>query len=59
MDSAAADYTQRAERLRDAIGRHCWDKRDRFFYSVDFISKLRTAFPWLHQGLGCFCHRPL
>lgn len=54
MDEAAADYTQRAERLRDAIGRHCWDKRDRFFYSVDFLSKLRPPFPWLHQGLGCF-----
>ena len=50
----AADYTQRAARLQAAVQQYCWDQRDRFFYSVDFLSKLRPAFPWLHQGLGCF-----
>lgn len=51
---AAAEYTARAARLQGAVQQHCWDRRDGFFYSVDFLSELRPAFPWLHQGLGCF-----
>jgi len=54
IDSVAADYTQRAAALQTAVQQFCWDRRDRFFYSVDFLSQLRPAFPWLHQGLGCF-----
>lgn len=44
-------YTKAADNLAEAIRRHCWDPRDRFYYSVDFLSKLRPAFPWLHQGM--------
>ena len=31
----------------------CWDKRDRFFYSVDVDIKTRK-YDWFHQGLGVF-----
>ena len=36
-----------------AIQQECWDKRDRFFYSVDVDIKTRK-YDWFHQGLGVF-----
>ncbi len=46
-------YKIKAEKLETAIQRECWDKRDKFFYSVDVDIKTR-AFDWFHQGKGVF-----
>lgn len=46
-------YLRKAEALTEAIQKECWDKRDKFFYSVDVDIKLRK-FEWFHQGLGVF-----
>lgn len=48
-----ADYLTKAEQLVEAIQKECWDKRDKFFYSVDVDIKTRK-FDWFHQGLGVF-----
>lgn len=48
-----ADYLSKAAALTEAIQRECWDKRDKFFYSVDVDIKTRK-FDWFHQGLGVF-----
>jgi putative isomerase len=48
-----ADYLAKAERLVDSIQAECWDKRDKFFYSVDVDIKTRQ-FDWFHEGLGVF-----
>ena len=50
---AAARYAAKAEALADAIQKHCWDARDRFFYSQDVDIKTR-AYDWFHKGLGVF-----
>lgn len=39
--------------LEAAIRKECWDRRDRFFYSVDVDVKTR-AYDWFHEGLGVF-----
>ena len=53
-DQARADYySQRAKALEGCIQNECWDKRDRFFYSVDVDIKTRS-YDWFHQGLGVF-----
>lgn len=44
---------EKKDRLIEAIQTECYDKRDRFFYSVDVDIKTRT-FDWFHQGLGVF-----
>lgn len=49
----AADYLIKAEQLTEAIQKECWDKRDKFFYSVDVDIKTRK-FDWFHEGLGVF-----
>lgn len=49
----AAAYLAKRDRLIDAIQAECWDRRDRFFYSVDVDIKTRP-FDWFHQGLGVF-----
>lgn len=46
-------YLAKREKLIDAIQRECWDRRDKFFYSVDVDVKTRK-FDWFHQGLGVF-----
>lgn len=46
-------YQKEAEKLEHAIQEEMYDKRDRFFYSVDVDIKTRT-FDWFHQGLGVF-----
>lgn len=48
-----ADYLAKADHLIEAIQKECWDKRDKFFYSVDVDIKTRE-FDWFHQGLGVF-----
>ena len=48
-----AKYTAKAEALAEAIQTHCWDARDRFFYSQDVDIKTR-AYDWFHKGLGVF-----
>lgn len=42
-----------AEKLEKAIQEEMYDKRDKFFYSVDVDIKTRE-FDWFHQGLGVF-----
>ena len=49
----AANYTAKAQALAAAIQKHCWDTRDRFFYSQDVDVKTR-AYDWFHKGLGVF-----
>ncbi len=46
-------FLEEANRLEKAIQEEMYDKRDRFFYSVDVDIKTRT-FDWFHQGLGVF-----
>lgn len=46
-------YEEKARRLAQAIQDECWDKRDKFFYSVDVDIKAR-AYDWFHVGLGVF-----
>lgn len=47
------EYLVRREALIAAIQAECWDRRDRFFYSVDVDIKTRK-FDWFHVGLGVF-----
>lgn len=49
----ASYYREKREKLISAIQAECWDRRDRFFYSVDVDVKTRR-FDWFHQGLGVF-----
>ncbi len=46
-------YEEKAYKLAQAIQNECWDKRDKFFYSVDVDIKTR-AYDWFHKGLGVF-----
>ncbi len=46
-------YEAKACKLAEAIQAECWDKRDKFFYSVDVDIKTR-AYDWFHKGLGVF-----
>ena len=48
-----SDYVNKSNRLTEAIQRECWDKRDKFFYSVDVDIKTRQ-YDWFHVGLGVF-----
>ena len=49
----AKHYAAKADALSAAIQEHCWDARDRFFYSQDVDIKTR-AYDWFHKGLGVF-----
>ncbi len=49
----ASYYRDKKACLEKAIQEECWDKRDKFFYSVDVDIKTRK-FEWFHQGLGVF-----
>ena len=49
----AGEWERKAQGLVQVIQEECWDKRDRFFYSVDVDIRTRT-FDWFHQGLGVF-----
>jgi len=49
----ALEWENRARDLIQTIQEECWDKRDRFFYSVDVDIRTRK-FDWFHEGLGVF-----
>lgn len=49
----ASKFCQKRESLISAIQAECWDRRDRFFYSVDVDIRTRK-YDWFHQGLGVF-----
>lgn len=49
----ASSLDAKALALSQAIRAECWDRRDRFFYSVDVDIKTRS-YDWFHQGLGVF-----
>jgi len=48
-----ADAAYERQRLTEAILTEMYDKRDKFFYSVDVDIKTRK-YDWFHQGLGVF-----
>ena len=50
-EEEAKKLLDKREALIGAIQQECWDKRDRFFYSVDVDIKTRK-YDWFHQGLG-------
>lgn len=52
-EEQARAYEKEAETLVSAIREECWDKRDKFFYSVD-VDICTRKFDWFHQGLGVF-----
>ena len=51
----AAHYTKKAEVLAEAIQKHCWDTRDRFFYSQDVDIKpaptIGSTKGWVYSGI--------
>lgn len=51
--SKEEEYMKKAASLTEAIQAECWDKRDKFFYSVDVDIKTRS-YDWFHKGLGAF-----
>ena len=54
-DSArAAACRARRDALVEAIRRHLWDRRDRFFYSADVQCQTDRRIPYLNSGLGVF-----
>lgn len=52
LDEVAIHYARDAMHLREAIGSHCWDERDGFFYSVDLNLRAHESPAGfdLHQG---------
>ena len=40
----------KAQQLRSAIHKYCWDERDGTFYSVDFALRPAKKGEWLHSG---------
>ena len=52
-EEEAKKLLEKRQALIEAIQQECWDKRDRFFYSVDVDIKTRK-YDWFHQGLGVF-----
>jgi len=51
--ACASRFQKKRENLITAIQAECWDRRDRFFYSVDVDIHTRK-YDWFHQGLGVF-----
>ncbi len=54
LPEKSAGYTQKAEQLRQAIQRHCWDERDGLFYNVD--TNLLPVDPTQKLHSGCPRH---
>jgi putative isomerase len=50
----AAHYREMRDNLIAAIQKYCWDKRDKFYYSVDLHCATEREVPWLNSGLGVF-----
>ncbi|MFV0503102.1 MAG: MGH1-like glycoside hydrolase domain-containing protein [Lachnospirales bacterium] len=46
-------YKNKSAKLKENINKEMYDKRDKFFYSVDVDIKTRK-FDWFHEGLGVF-----
>ncbi len=53
ISSRGEFYRGKAASLAAAIQEESWDRRDKFFYSVDVDIKTRH-YDWFHQGLGVF-----
>ena len=49
----AGYYTEKADKLCEAIQKECYDPKDKFFYSLDVDIKTRS-YDWFHKGLGVF-----
>lgn len=49
LDDVARGLRADADHVADAIGEHCWDERDGFFYSVD-LNLLPAEATTLHAG---------
>lgn len=52
--AGSARYASMRDALAEAVRRHCWDRRDRFFYSADLLCETERDIPWLNSGLGVF-----
>ncbi|WP_248927031.1 MGH1-like glycoside hydrolase domain-containing protein [Paenibacillus hamazuiensis] len=52
-EDRAAHYRAKADALAEAVREEGWDRRDKFFYSVDVDIETR-AYDWFHKGLGVF-----
>ncbi len=59
LTDIAKDYQKDADHLKEAIRKHCWDPRDKFYYSVDLnllpiekpdIKSLQPGELYLHVG---------
>ncbi len=50
----AIEYRTKREKLGEAIRQWQWDRRDRFFYSVDVQCETDRRMPYLNTGLGVF-----
>lgn len=48
--TSANRWRRRAEDLKDAVVRHCWDERDGTFYSADLGLRPVDESDWLHSG---------
>jgi putative isomerase len=53
-EAAAATWLAKRDALAEAIRAHLWDRRDRFFYSLDIQCATDHSFRYLHKGLGVF-----
>ncbi len=49
----ASDFLEEAEKLVSCIQEEMYDKRDKFFYSVD-VDICTRKYDWFHKGLGVF-----
>lgn len=52
-EDTAHIFAKKKQALEAAVQAECWDKRDKFFYSVDVDIRTRK-YDWFHQGLGVF-----
>lgn len=53
MEKEAECFLEKRKALEMAIQAECWDRRDKFFYSVDVDIRTRK-YDWFHEGLGVF-----
>lgn len=53
MEKEAECFLEKRKALETAIQAECWDRRDKFFYSVDVDIRTRK-YDWFHEGLGVF-----
>lgn len=53
LGDGAQDFVTAAEQLVSCIQEEMYDKRDKFFYSVD-VDICTRKYDWFHKGLGVF-----